>query len=1469
MRKWLVVILIISLLVQPLVVYGQLDNDETTIDYSFKDIKGHWAEETIKYHYKKGRVNGYTDGTFKPDNDITVAEAITLFNSYLGLDKEDDRNQNQSEENKEWYDAQVARAKYYGYIEKLKSKPDDKAERIEVLTMMSLLIDYKEEKAQAQGGNFEDLEQLDESTRELVKKFSELGYINGYKDDTFKPTGTITRAEILTVLDNAVGYIVTNQEDLKNIPTGTKKITIINENITIENLETNAEIYISPGVEGNVKIKNCKINGQIMVSGGTSKQGIEIENTQVKKVIITKSKEVPRVEIKGNSSIEELKTKTEASIEISGETKVTEAKTEAKTELNLDKGTQITNLIIQGETKVHSEKGSKIEKLEVKEKAEITGEGKISKAIIESKEVKIEKKPEYVKVDEKVGEVKIGNKEISHTNDDDKPSRSSGGGSNHKSNGGDTTPTDIIAPQWSSGYPKANKTNETEIRLYTSLNEVGTVYYAVYEKNRTYRVDELIVYAQNNNNLISINKPNTVVEEVYSTGITEGKSYNVYLVAVDSNNNKQSQVKQVKAATKIIPDTKPPIGYSISIDQSKINNRNKNDLSFTFDGAEVGAKYNYSIDDTNVSTSAVTGSGTISTETDQINEIDVSGLDDGTLTLSVYLTDSSGNQGSNTIGTVEKEATPPSGYGVSIDQSGIDNTNETDLSFTFYGAEIGSTYSYSIDDTNGGTTAVTGNGTISTLTDQITSIDVSELDDDTLTLTVNLTDSSGNQGNNTTDIVTKDTTAPTGYTVSIDQSSINNGNKTALSFTFTGAEVGSTYSYSINDTSGGTSAVTGNSTISTVTDQISNIDVSGLDDDTLTLSVYLTDTSCNQGSTVTDTVVKDIVAPSGYLVNIDQAKITGSNKTSLSFIFAGAEEGSTYNYSIDDANGGTSGVTSNGTISTATDQISNIDVSGLDDGSLTLTVYLTDSSGNQGSNTTDTVEKDATPPTGYAVSIDQSAINNSNKASLSFTFTGAEVGSTYNYSIDDTNGGTSAVTGNSTISTATDQISNINVSSLDDDTLTLTVYLTDTDSNQGADATDTVEKDTVAPSGYSVYIDQSIINNSNQNALSFTFDNAEVGATYNYSIDDTNGGTFAVTGSGTISSATQQITGIDVSGLDDDTLTLTVCLTDQSGNSGSDTTDTVTKDATPPTGYSVSIDQSLINSGNDNALSFTFAGAEVRETYNYSIDDNNGATPAVTGSGAISAATEQITGIDVGGLDDDTLTLTVVLIDLSGNLGGNATDTVTKDATDPIDASGYPKVDKTTTDGFTVRAKANENGTAYYVVVANGVTAPSSSEVKAGTASGGGAALKSGSISLNANTEGTSAVTGLSSGTDYDVYVVSQDSLANIQSSPTKIDISTTSSIPSSISVAVTGSWAPYDEAGTYLKLEDNYNSTDRPRYYYKSKDGYEYYIFWSTNKWVISDLSGSFHENTDSSILPPKIGWWGTDGDSQATLSY
>lgn len=66
-------------------VIARLDGELTAKDIPFDDIDeaGDWALNGIYTSYEKGWVNGYTDGTFKPLNNIRRDEAVKVFNAYL------------------------------------------------------------------------------------------------------------------------------------------------------------------------------------------------------------------------------------------------------------------------------------------------------------------------------------------------------------------------------------------------------------------------------------------------------------------------------------------------------------------------------------------------------------------------------------------------------------------------------------------------------------------------------------------------------------------------------------------------------------------------------------------------------------------------------------------------------------------------------------------------------------------------------------------------------------------------------------------------------------------------------------------------------------------------------------------------------------------------------------------------------------------------------------------------------------------------------------------------------------------------------------------------------------------------------------------------------------------------------------------------------------------------------------------
>jgi len=62
----------------------RFDNMGLSYSHNFSDIAGHWAEHHIAAAADRGWILGYPDGTFRPDQLITRAEAATLINRVLG-----------------------------------------------------------------------------------------------------------------------------------------------------------------------------------------------------------------------------------------------------------------------------------------------------------------------------------------------------------------------------------------------------------------------------------------------------------------------------------------------------------------------------------------------------------------------------------------------------------------------------------------------------------------------------------------------------------------------------------------------------------------------------------------------------------------------------------------------------------------------------------------------------------------------------------------------------------------------------------------------------------------------------------------------------------------------------------------------------------------------------------------------------------------------------------------------------------------------------------------------------------------------------------------------------------------------------------------------------------------------------------------------------------------------------------------
>jgi len=64
-------------------IFARFSEYNYTVDDEFRDIAGHWAKDYINEAAAYGWIAGYEDNTFRPDNRITRAEAMTLINRVL------------------------------------------------------------------------------------------------------------------------------------------------------------------------------------------------------------------------------------------------------------------------------------------------------------------------------------------------------------------------------------------------------------------------------------------------------------------------------------------------------------------------------------------------------------------------------------------------------------------------------------------------------------------------------------------------------------------------------------------------------------------------------------------------------------------------------------------------------------------------------------------------------------------------------------------------------------------------------------------------------------------------------------------------------------------------------------------------------------------------------------------------------------------------------------------------------------------------------------------------------------------------------------------------------------------------------------------------------------------------------------------------------------------------------------------
>ena len=185
------------------------------LDYPFTDIADSGYRDYISLGQALGIVNGYPDGTFRPNNTVTRAQYITMLYNMYGKPDVSGYSLNFKDKNSisgPYVDAVkwgVAKGIINGYGDNT-FRPDQQITRAQMAAfsyrLMKLAVggEFKDE-VKADCG-FKDSSSIAKDYKEAVNVMANLGIITGFdtdndgKGDTFRPNATANRGQAATII---------------------------------------------------------------------------------------------------------------------------------------------------------------------------------------------------------------------------------------------------------------------------------------------------------------------------------------------------------------------------------------------------------------------------------------------------------------------------------------------------------------------------------------------------------------------------------------------------------------------------------------------------------------------------------------------------------------------------------------------------------------------------------------------------------------------------------------------------------------------------------------------------------------------------------------------------------------------------------------------------------------------------------------------------------------------------------------------------------------------------------------------------------------------------------------------------------------------------------------------------------------------------------------------------------------------
>lgn len=369
------------------------------------DIAGHWAESVITQWQSKGLIQGYEDGTFKPGNTITRAEFVTLMNNAKGFWSEGSINFSDVK-NGSWFYSAVARAVAAGYVKGYSDgsfKPGNTITRAEAAVMIANAARLSANEAGAY--RFTDVGSIPAWARGSVGAVVAAGYMTGYPDGSFYANASISRAEAVSSLNRMLGGTAYQPTQPTTPTTDTTKtssddVVIENKGTTLKNQTVDGNVTIAKSVgNGDVTLRNVTIKGDLIVKGGGSntvtledvdvrgkvrllKEGVHLHlvgDTDIRKLLIDLAARITQSS-SYKDEIDEIILAGDGDLNKTTRIDVPAKQLRIENQADLILGGDVEKLIVDEDAKgaeIEIKKGTTVNELNTDAKIKLTGKGRI------------------------------------------------------------------------------------------------------------------------------------------------------------------------------------------------------------------------------------------------------------------------------------------------------------------------------------------------------------------------------------------------------------------------------------------------------------------------------------------------------------------------------------------------------------------------------------------------------------------------------------------------------------------------------------------------------------------------------------------------------------------------------------------------------------------------------------------------------------------------------------------------------------------------------------------------------------------------------------------------------------------------------------------------------------------------------------------------------------------------------------